>query len=209
MWVWDSRRKWSTFCSWLFQSVCLASLSHRCVTDRPVEKPFKGPPGVALSNCLFSASAIVTKALCERPSWILCAFYFMVITIVIILLSLSMFFLFCFLSADDYLNAKKFYDENEKKKRENLNIWSLDWRWLELPPRLDINKRISVLLPPYLLCSLLHSHTMMMMMVVGGWYRTDLPPLPALCSLSQILLGERSFDLISGDSFFLEKEKPV
>lgn len=90
-----------------------------------------------------------------------------------------------------------------KKKRENLNIWYLDGRWLELPLRLDVNKRISVLLPPYLLCSLLHSHTT----VVGGFTgRTS--PLPALCSLSQILLGERSLDLISGDSFSWKK-KPV
>lgn len=58
-----------------------------------------------------------------------------------------------------------------KKKRENLNIWYLDGSWLELPLRLDVNKRISVLLPPYLLCSLLHSHTT----VVGGLQ--DGPPL--------------------------------
>lgn len=41
----------------------------------------------------------------------------MVITIVIILLFLLMFF-FCFLSANDYLNAKKQYDENGKKKEK-------------------------------------------------------------------------------------------
>lgn len=34
----------------------------------------------------------------------------------------------------------------------------------------------------------------------GGGYRMDFP-IPALCLLSQILLGERSFDLILGDSF--------
>lgn len=42
----------------------------------------------------------------------------MVITIVIILLFLLMFFFFCFLSANDYLNAKKQYDENGKKKEK-------------------------------------------------------------------------------------------
>lgn len=47
------------------------------------------------------------------------------------------------------------------------------------------------------ICSLLHSHTKVY--VAGGSW-TDLPP-PALCLLSQILLGERSFDLILGDSF--------
>lgn len=31
-----------------------------------------------------------------------------------------------FLSANYYLNAKKQFDENEKKKFKNLNIWYLD-----------------------------------------------------------------------------------
>lgn len=39
----------------------------------------------------------------------------------------------------------------KEKKIKNLNIWYLDRRWLELPPHLDINKHISVILPPYLL----------------------------------------------------------
>lgn len=102
MCVADEMRKWSTFCSWLFQSICLAALSLHCVTDRHVDRQFKRPPGVALSNCLFSASAIVTKALCEgHPEFCVLLFYgyhycYFVVPVDV----------FCFLCADDYLNAK-------------------------------------------------------------------------------------------------------
>lgn len=130
-------------------SVSPSSLTIPLLCDRQTcRQTVQKAAGVLLSNCLFSASAIVTKALCERPSWILCAFYFMVITIVVILLFLLMFFLF---PQHRWLfKCKKNPDMMIIKKNKNKKLEYLYWRWLVLPPYLDINKHISVL-PAYLL----------------------------------------------------------
>lgn len=74
-------------------------------------------PGVVLSNCLFFSFCDCNKSTLRKAILNFVCFYFMVITIVI-LMSLSMIILFCFLCVDDYLNAKKIYNENFLKKKE-------------------------------------------------------------------------------------------
>lgn len=185
-------------------SVSPSSLTIPVLCDRQTcRQTVQKAAGVLLSNCLFSASAIVTKALCERPSWILCAFYFMVITIVIILLFLLMFFLF-----PQYrwlFKCKKtppiwwwWYKKKTTKKKQT---WIFVLKMVGAATLSGHKQTHLCTTSVPVVCSLLHSHTK-----VGtggdlaGGRRTDLP-LPALCLLSQILLGERSFDLILGDSF--------
>lgn len=113
----------------LFQSVCLASLSLYCVTDRQ----FKRPPAYRYPTAFFSASAIVTKALCKKghPEFCVLLFYgYHYFFFFFFCLFLFCCFI-CFHSANDYLNATKQYDENGKKKKKrekNLNIWYLEWR---------------------------------------------------------------------------------
>lgn len=91
-----------------------------CVTDGS-----KGPWCTAIQLPSFSFCDCNESTL-RKAILIFVCFYFKVITIVGILLFLLMFFV-CFVSADDYLNAKKQYDENgKKKKKKNLNIWYVD-----------------------------------------------------------------------------------
>lgn len=91
-----------------------------------------------------------------------------------------------------------------KKKERKLEHLVSRLKMLQLPPHLYTMKCISVRIPPYLLCSLLHSHIMMIFFFPlpgADGLRTSLT-----LSLSRILLGEMSLNLISGDCFFLEKE---
>lgn len=194
MWVWDSRRKWSTFCSWLFRSVCLsvASLSHRQTVGK-----IKGPRFIAIKLPFFSFCDCNKKHFAKGHPEFCVLFISWLSLLLLFLLSLSMFFYF--LSADDYLNAKKYIWLKWKKERKLEYLVSR----LELPLRLDVKKRISVLLPPHTLCSLLHSHTT----VVGGLQ--DGPPLYLLSAhCLRSCWEKRSLDLIPGDSFSWKK-KPV
>lgn len=153
----------------------------------------KGPRRTAIQLPFFSFCDCNKSTLRKAILNFVC-FYFMVITIVIILLFLLMFFFF--LSADDYLNAKKPIWWKWKKKRKKTWIFGI---WIDVVRAATSSGHkqthlcYTTTIP--VICSLLHSHTK-----VGGGYRTDLP-LPALCLMSQILLGETSFDLILGDSF--------
>lgn len=91
---------------------------------------------------------------------------------------------------------KKRYDENGKKKRKKLEYLVSGLKVVGAAASSGHKQThlcYTTTIP--VICSLLHSHTK-----VGGGHGTDLP-LPALCLLSQILLGETSFDLILGDSF--------
>lgn len=107
-------------------SASLSSLTIPLLCDRQTcRQTVQKAPGIPLSNCLFSASAIVTKALCERPSWILCAF---ILWLSLLLLFCCSCLFFCFLSADDYLNAKNQYDEKEEKKKKKTWIFGI---WIE------------------------------------------------------------------------------
>lgn len=101
-------------------SVCLSRLTFPLLCDR---QTVQKAPSIPLSNCLFSASAIVTKALCKKghPEFCVLLFYDYHYFIFFLSVCSSFVVLFiCFHSANDYLNATKQYDENGKKKREKL-----------------------------------------------------------------------------------------
>lgn len=75
-------------------SVSPFRLTIRLLCDRQTCRPSsKGPPAYRYPTAFFSASAIVTKALCEKAILNFVCFYFMVITIVIVV-PVDVFFLF-------------------------------------------------------------------------------------------------------------------